>query len=68
MNAAERESDEIEASRPASANEQMRMARMRMLSAEKSAIRRSVSDGLISLTAAEKLLESSDQDLDNLRR
>ncbi len=68
MNAAQQEMDGIEASRPAGANEQMRIARMRMLSAEKSAIRRSLSDGLISLSAAEKLLESSDQDLDNLRR
>jgi CPA1 family monovalent cation:H+ antiporter len=46
------------------ANDEMRMARTRLIAAEKSSIQRAANQGLISMHMAEKLLAETDQKLD----
>jgi CPA1 family monovalent cation:H+ antiporter len=45
---------------------EIRMAKMKLITAEKSAIEQAVHDGLISQRSADKLIETEDQELDKL--
>jgi len=52
---------------PEVAEEELRSARMRLITAEKSAIRRAAADGLISVTLADEMIEAADERLDALK-
>ncbi|MEO8128623.1 MAG: hypothetical protein ABI822_16090, partial [Bryobacteraceae bacterium] len=47
-------------------NDEIYMAKTRLISAEKSSIQRSASQGLISMHEAEKLLAEADRELDDM--
>ncbi len=67
VNNAQSELAQIEATQPAAVQEEIRTAQIRIISAQKHAIHRSINDGLISPGTAEELLEPVDQRLDELR-
>ena len=46
------------------ANDEIRMARARLIAAEKSSVQRSANEGIISMHMAERLLAEADQQLD----
>jgi Na+:H+ antiporter len=52
----------------ATADEEVRMAKIRLIAAEKSAIQRSSNEGLVSIHTAEKMLGAADERLDKLNR
>lgn len=58
---------ELAAQRPEMIDDELRMARTRLLTAEKSAIRQSANNGLVSNATAESLLTAADEKLENLR-
>jgi CPA1 family monovalent cation:H+ antiporter len=62
----QREIAAIQEQEPSVAEEETRLARVRIISAEKSSIQRSANLGLISLHAAEKMLADADRRLDEL--
>jgi len=68
MVAARREVDAMRESNPRTAEEEMRLANVRLIAAEKSAIQRSASQGLVSLHTAEGMLAAADERLDRLTR
>ena len=52
---------------PALADDELRLARMRLITAEKSAIQRAASQGLIAVHLADSMIESADERLDQLK-
>jgi len=63
---AEKRIAEIYAQDESHAADEERLAKRRLIAAEKSAIEKSLRDGLISVRAAAKLLEETDRRLDQL--
>jgi monovalent cation:H+ antiporter, CPA1 family len=68
QNQARAELAALESREPASFKAETYAARLRLLAAEKSAIQRSVHEGLISGNTAEKMLAAADKEIDKLNR
>jgi Na+:H+ antiporter len=68
LSAAQAEVETLHDKNRATADEEVRMARIRLIAAEKSAIQRSSNEGLVSLHTAESMLGAADERLDKLTR
>jgi len=65
---AQLETAALRAKHPVAAHEEIRMASVRLIAAEKSAIQKSASQGLVSVQTAEEMLAAADDRLDKLTR